>query len=381
MRKISNILVIASILSAVIVSCEQIENEPGEINNAPNINLSMKESINNLLVCPDNLEINEFNLKLLDRSNNLVTALSRAEFKDQIISLYDQKPIMAFDSIYSQYKKISSIDRLVTYDGVEYEVGVRFFNFDRCDPNKNPIVCIGTEIPNSDPIYDDNIVGWIIGEDGINQEILVTEEFAENTEHPLFIVVNGVYDEPDNNKSSIRGEKKSAAFKYGLKIYGQKITERYETWADSEYNVSWKIVPEGDTDGFSNPWMGYTFAHIKDIKKDQIINGGDDLTYEFKFYYFDNMVGYIYEFGEYWDTNHLLIGLTYEHDWYASLKTTSIEYETGKSLTIKYRASNSSDYYQKFSFIVGPYNDGNVYSWTSFDQRVLSKGYVDIKSY
>jgi len=372
MRKISNILLIMSLLSAVVISCEQAVSDPDEISSLPVNDQILKEPINTLLECPDNLEINEFNLKLLDRSKNLIAALiSRVDFKDQIISLYDQKPIMAFDSIYSHYKKISSIDRKVTYHDVEYEVGVRFYNYDKCDPSKNPIVCIGTEIPNSDPIYDDNIVGWIIGEDGINKEILISEEFADNTEHPLFIVVNGVYDKSDYNISSNQSEKKSISTNYQVEIYGEKITEEYEgRWSDSEYNVSW-LVDYWEYDGIASTY--YVYEHIADIKSREI---GDDLTYDFQFYEYNPVNGNVYSwFGT---SRRLILGVTYEHDWYASKKQVYIYDEEWQDYwTVDFRASGSDEYYQTFRIDIGM---GGSESWSSYDEQISGTGYVKIRS-
>jgi hypothetical protein len=255
---------------------------------------------------------------------------------------------------------------------------MNFYNMGACDLEKEAIICIGSEILDPDPVFEDKIVGWVLVKDGSKVEILVSEEFAKNTDHPLFIITNGVDEylieeaiqsSENNAKTSLKGTDSY----HGLRIYEEQINYRYEGSGDSEYNVAWIMELWSEISGYNGTSsMSCTRKHIKDIDKDEI---GDLLSHDFDFYHY---IGGYKNYSFYSGDRYLLSGVTYEHDWYASLKTKLVPTGFGFDAIIKFRASGSSEYYQPFCFDVGY---GGAYSWYSFDQTVYSKGLASFESF
>jgi len=317
---------------------------------------------------------------ILDRVESFSHKYSERQLlNDGFYSNFEGKKAIQFASLLPNYQSKKSTSQKVVLEGEEYDVGINFYNMGACDLNKVVIICIGSEILDSNPAFEDNIVGWALAEDGSMVEILVSEDFAESTDHPLFIVANGVDENiieganqnlENSSKTSLKGA--TSTIKYELKLDEEKITERYENSGDSEYNVSWIIEYYG-SNGYtgSSGMLDNTSKHIKDIKKTQI---GDLLDYETKFSWYVPGVANTYQF---LSTDRILFtGVTYEHDWYASLKTKSID--TGFHIaSIKFRSTSSSHYYQPFSFDIG---SGGSYGWYGFDQTVYSKGLAKFES-
>lgn len=380
MKKTSFIYVIC-LLFVSLVSCNKDSIDSPVQLNAELSALMLDTNAEDLLMSSEDQDLNTFNAELLDR----VVCFSdkfreRQLLNEGFFSRFEGKKSIEFASLLPDYQSKKSTNQKVVLNGVEYDVGMNFYNMGACDLDKEVIICIGSEILDLDPIYEDNIVGWVLAKDGSMVEILVSEDFAKNTDHPLFIITNGVDDDlieeaiqnPENNtNASLKGA--NSIIKYELKLDEEKINYRYENSGDSEYNVSWLIEYYSSTNGYTGTTpMPDTWKHIKDIKKRQI---GDLLDYEFKFYYFD----YAYGTENQWlySDRILFVGTTYEHDWYASLKTKNIPTGFGFDAIIKFRASSSSEYYQPFCFDIGP---GGTYGWYGFDQTVYSKGLAKFES-
>jgi hypothetical protein len=333
-------------------------------------------SIADLYLATDNSEVIKFNSDIQNYSEKVAKLIAEQTLNlESIFEKFGNRKTISFQSITSsQMAKNSSKEPSLYLDGLEYEVGIRCYNKKTCDPNLDIIVCIGTEIlAENEDLYEDKIAGWVVTRDSELLPVIISEEYANETKNPLFIVVNGVDDETENDldiTSDLANHKSTNSYSYDLDITSEKLEHRYENSGDSEYNVSWLI----DRAPFFDNSMGYTFAHIKDIKKTQI---NKNLSYTFDFYYYDPYDGYYYVFG---DEPLILAGVTYEHDWFASMKSIpmSYPYDNIHTVTIGYRASHSNDYYQKFIYELGTTNG---YSWGSFDERCTDKeGYVDIKA-
>lgn len=336
--------------------------------------IKSESTLNDLLLNTDNQELKLYNQSVIDYSKKFATLLLKN--KVNLESITDEfgvrKTIEYSKFMYYSGRKSTSDHTLIDIEGVEYEVGVRFYNMEKCDPKLDVIVCIGTELlPQTGGDFDEKILGWVVTKDSELLPVIISEDFAEETMNPLFIIVNGVDSETihDKNIAPVPTNKKSSlATQYDLNITGERLEHRYEGSGKSEFNVSWII----DKDGFGGGPMGYTFEHIKDISKSQI---NTNLTYGFDFYYLD-----IYGSGQWVFGNEplILVGVTYEHDWYASKKSISIPYDGTNSYTIEYRASGSNDYYQKFLYELGT---SGGYSWAGFDVRcTVKEGYLDIDS-
>ena len=363
-------------LFAILISfsCERLvtQNDFMSVNSYDVI--KSESTVNDLLLNTDNQELRLYNQSIIDYSKDFANQFSKNTLNlESITDEFGIRKTIEYSKIMSSSGRKSTSDNiLIDLEGIEYEAGVRFYNLEECDSSLDVIVCIGTEIlPQTEDDYNDKILGWVVTTDSELLPVIISEEFANETKNPLFIIVNGVDSETINDTKTVSVtviEKSSPATQYDLNITGERLEHRYEGSGKSEFNVSWII----DKDGFGGGPMGYTFENIKDIKKNQI---NTNLTYGFDFYYLD-----IYGSGQWVFGNEplILVGVTYEHDWYASKKSISIPYDGTNSYTIEYRASGSNDYYQKFLYELGT---AGGYSWGGFDVRCTDKeGYLDIDS-
>ncbi len=349
-------------LFAILISfsCERLvtQNDFMSVNSYDVI--KSESTVNDLLLNTDNQELRLYNQSIIDYSKDFANQFSKNTLNlESITDEFGIRKTIEYSKAMSfSGRKSTSDNILIDLEGIEYEAGVRFYNLEECDSSLDVIVCIGTEIlPQTEDDYNDKILGWVVTTDSELLPVIISEEFANETKNPLFIIVNGVDSETINDTKTVSVtviEKSSPATQYDLNITGERLEHRYEGSGKSEFNVSWII----DKDGFGGGPMGYTFEHIKDIKKNQI---NTNLTYGFDFYYVD-----IYGSGQWVFGNEslILVGVTYEHDWYASKKSISIPYDGTNSYTIEYRASGSNDYYQKFLYELGT---AGGYSWGGFD--------------
>lgn len=364
MKKIFGYL---SILLIFLVSCDDnLTNENADLELVSKI--SLDKPIESLLLS-NNVELQEFNSGLLIRTADLVESL-RVKEKDVIAleACYTEKTAIPFEKFFPEYSKKKSCNEKVVLKGLEYEIGIRFHNVNTADIEKSPIVCVGTEICNSEVLYEDKIVGWLVNGERTT-EVLVTKEYADTTSHPIFIVVNGTNDLDIDEIDAAQSTKKSAATVnsgYKLEIVDEKIDVNYDKHGKQEYNVSW-VFDEPTYDG----WGPYDRKHILDI------DNSDWSLQETVFSFYEHHEPQSDDVSSWNNCVRLLVGATYEHDWYASLKEIVV-YEGffGNDYTVEIRASGADEYYQTFVFEIGT----TATPWYSFNETVINKGSVQIKS-
>ena len=340
--------------------------------------LMLDTSVEDLFLSSVDHDLNTFNAELLHRVVYFSYKFrERQLLNEDFFSMFEGKKSIEFASLIPDYQSKKSTNQKVVLNGVEYDVGMNFYNMGACDLDKEVIICIGSEILDPDPVFEDKIIGYVLAKDGSKVAILVSEEFAKNTDHPLFIITNGVDDvlieEVNQNlEYNTNASLKGTSSNFELRIYEEQIDYRYEKSGDSEYNVAWVMEIWSDISGYNGVAMNCTREHIKDIDKNEI---GDLLSHDFSFYH---EVGGYKNYYFYDGDRYLLSGVTYEHDWYASLKTKLVPTDFGFDAIIKFRASGSSEYYQPFCFDVGY---GGEYSWYIFDQTINSKGLASFESF
>jgi hypothetical protein len=370
------LIVCCATIIACLYSCNKDSIESPVQLDAELSALMLDINVEELLLSSVDHDLNTFNAELLDRVVYFSVKLrERRLLNEDFFSMFKGKKSLEFASLFKEYQSKKSTNQKVVLNGIEYGVGMNFYNMGACDLDKEVIICIGSEIIDPDPVFEDKIAGYVLAKDGSKVAILVSEEFAKSTDHPLFIITNGVDEKESNQKPEnilIASLKSTSTYNmYELKLDEEQINYRYERSGDSEYNVSWFIIYYGESGGFV-PFMPHTWEHIKDIKKTQI---GDPLDYEIKFYYWDFVAGTVNQWM--YDDRILFVGVTYEHDWYASLKTINIPSGHDFDVIIEFRATGSNEYYQPFCFDIGP---GGSYGWLNFDQTVYSKGYAKFES-
>lgn len=193
--------------------------------------------------------------------------------------------------------------------------------------------------------YEDYIVAWYSDGNGNFQEILINEETAMSTTHPIFIIDNAEsFTETNKYSSNLKGQASTTGTIRQV-IDQYKINYRYDKSRRSEY--SYEIVYRYNGGGYS--YGGYR-TEIREIHKRDIG----------KMFYNDFDI---------WQIQHIenLSGInlvTFEYDWWASKKSV---YSPG-SIIVQCRMKYNNEYYQSFHI---PINQSITTS--------SSKGYIKVK--
>ncbi len=212
-------------------------------------------------------------------------------------------------------------------------------NAKNADATKRPLIALGTSVDDELSGMDqftDYIVAWYANGDGSFEEILINEETAMNTTHPIYILDNAQFASAQPSKSNSKletfeqGELKGANSSTMQVIDRYKIAHRYDGSKRSEYSYKLEYWMDG------NPSAGGNRTLIKDIHKNDIND-------------------YFYNDVDIWQLNHVTVtGLsmaTFEYDWYASNKCVTTPGD-GANAEIDCRMKYSHEYYQRVYFDV-----------------------------
>jgi hypothetical protein len=246
-------------------------------------------------------------------------------------------------------------------------------NLENADMSKAPIISAGTCVnANIHPIeeLEDYIVAWLItGEDEF-QEVLISEEMAFETTHPIFIIDNAEEDIFNRTKQvQLNPESRSSNTKNQqtawYATYEHMIWNRFDNTKKSEFAISAGMIDENGNVYNLLRHSNNTVQHWKvmyDIhKNDQGVwkQIWRQFTIENVIPFEDNYV--------FWNA--------YERDWYASPKDVGVAERFGDWVYLVGNMSKSSDVYgfeEPEDVDVNPLAMENIYyNWARWYQDPL----------
>lgn len=221
----------------------------------------------------------------------------------------------------------------------EYIPAIFVANIETADPEKqaifSPGIDLNTEIPEVSE-YEDYIVAWLIEENGTFEEILINEEMAMNTQHPIFIVDNAEEEITHRPKSEVeihvpesKDQSNSWYSSYDYQLFYRWETSNYSEFAITAYLIKpagvWLILERNS--GATEHWK-----KIDDVHKNNIGN----VLYHWEQICDMSVVPF---------TQNYIFWNTYEYDWNRSNKYlgTASRYNYTQPLVGKMKYSG--DYY------------------------------------
>ncbi len=268
---------------------------------------------------------------------------SSSSFTDQTAA-YNQLNNLLVNSDFT-YQSNSTL-RNETYN---FFPAVYIPNLAIADFNKEPIICAAIEVNSSLPEmeeYEGYIVGWYYDENNNLNEILINEQEAMNTTHPVIIIVPDTENDKNSSQEDIHKiNNKSTKTIVNKTIDEYKINYRYDSSNRSEYSYSVAYV-------FNNGGIqhgGYR-EEIAEIHKDDI---GVLFTNDYAIWQISQM-----------NDLYSVYFVTFEYDWFATKKNVYMD-----NVGVGCRMTNPGDYYQRLSIIMT-------------DQTTISseKGYIKVKT-
>ena len=367
MKHQRNLIIVLISVVAFFYSCQKKTFETSDEAGSNLEVISLKK-----LLSGDDFEDNNVNTKMVDLTKTL-----KKRFDEKSITLtLKKKNVRAKEFLSEKDSKLHS----VTYNNNEYDLGYIVYNLDNFNSNLSPIIAIGSAIEHNG--QDDLIPAWEKDDDNRWSFFLLSEETANETKNPILIlnpidekiadesleVSKGMPEKPMIQDKGL-GKSKAAGLTYRIKIDREKIDYKYENDGNAEFYVSWII----DAFGF-----GYSYEYERKKVCSIDISGfnsdlGDLLGHDFWFYWKEKQGTTTYEH-YYFNSDYKtrIIGATYEHDWYASLKFVSV---SGHQVPI--RAKYRHEYYQRIDFNI-PAFEGNSVSTVS--ESIYEKGKLEITS-
>lgn len=216
-------------------------------------------------------------------------------------------------------------------------------NLDVADMSKAPIISGGTCVnANQHPdmlAYEDYIVAWLINGENDYTELLINEEMAMNTDHPIFIIDNAEDFISTRQKQVFQIESADAMSTKNQETawystYEHMIWNRFDNTNNSEFTITaaqidnMGVVKLVVRDGiYYQEWKEINKIHKNDLGK--TINKWVEFT-------INKVTPFDFNF-IFWNT--------YERDWYASEKGLGQGTRNGKTVYLYGRRSNSSDIY------------------------------------
>ncbi len=239
----------------------------------------------------------------------------------------------------------------------EYIPAIYVPNWETADFEKQPLICPGVEV-NSELAgmedYEDYIVAWYYDEMGNLMEILINEEDAMNTTHPVFIFDNAEEDATKREKSAMVYNTpqplKSAmtTTEYHSKEF--QINHRYEGSGSSEFCITGAQIDESGNAHLICIRNG-SFSSWKQISSVSKRNIGR-LFSEWKHFCSNDV--------EPFNSNYIFWN-TYERDWSKSAKSLGQATRNGTTIYLNGNRRYSSE-------------------WYAYDPSVLNNNPVDLNT-
>jgi hypothetical protein len=325
------------------------------------------------LVTGEDIEDNNVNTQIISLTKILKNRLDEKSFNLNL----KKKNIRAKEFLAEKDAELQT----VVYDNNKYDLAYTVYNFENCDSNLTPIIAIGSSIEHNG--QQDLIPAWEKDDGNRWTFILLSEKAANETKNPV-LILNPIEEKIADESLAVSkempkkpmtpdkrlGNSKAAGLTYKIKIDKEKINYKYENDGNAEFYVSWII----DAFGF-----GYSYEYERKKVCNIDIKGwnselGDLLGHDFWFYWKEK-AGTTTSYKHYAfnsDYKTRIIGATYEHDWYASLKFVSV---SGHQVPI--RAKYNHEYYQRIDFDI-PAFEGNSVSVVS--KSINEKGKLELTS-
>jgi len=158
----------------------------------------------------------------------------------------------------------------------EYIPAIHVPNAETADMNKQPLVSPGFEVNCELPgmeQYEGYIVAWYYDNKGNQKEILINEETAMNTSHPVFIIDNAEAEATNTKKSKIDYSTKKPEIDYSDSSHQMKSTMSRTEYHSCEYQINKRYESWGKSE------FCITGAHINENGGVQLICRRDDGTY------------------------------------------------------------------------------------------------------
>jgi hypothetical protein len=249
-------------------------------------------------------------------------------------------------------------------------------NIEIADYTKLPIICPGLEVNvelSGNEGYEDYIVGWIKNDQGGFDEIILNEEIAMSTTHPVLIMDNAAIEMINRDKNNLKNPlipKTTSETLPEIVSYEHQIKQRYDNTTYSEFTIT-AIGFDPDGAVYSDPFKknngdATNLMKINDVHKNNIgvtlnvwrdlyssDNGMDLTTPGLKIYY--NL---------------------YERDWNRSRKALGTITVSGTNYYLDGKMKYSGDYYGfKPTGLIGSMNISDILnSWADWDEFIyLSK--------
>jgi hypothetical protein len=222
----------------------------------------------------------------------------------------------------------------------EYIPAIFLVNPELADFSKQPFITPGVAV-NSEIAglgkFDDYIVAWIADEDGDFHEVLINEEFAMTTNHPIFSVDNAENEmlnrkRAQNTFSSLDLSTKNPSTAW-YSTHEYRINYRYESNGDSEFTITAaRIDPNGGANlVLRNDNSTVTlFKEIASVDKDDV---GKDL---------ERWMQFCSEAPIPFEQNFIFFN-TYERDWWESDKSLGQATRNGTTIYLSGRRPSSSE--------------------------------------
>lgn len=260
-----------------------------------------KYSQNEIIMKQANLSSNKcFNLNELASINSLKSA--------------NEKYLNLISAIKNADLKHTSTNPLKSGVIEEYVPAIHIVNLETADMNKQPLICPGFEV-NSEIAglenYEDYIVAWFYDENDSLNEILINEEIAMATSHPVFVIDNADQETMAIEKSALQANStislKSLALNYDIRSFEYQINHRYEGSGKSEFCITAGLINESGSTFYCLNNGADLWTEIAEVHKDYI---GDPL-YKWQAICNQDIEPYASNY-LYWNT--------YERDWFNSSK-------------------------------------------------------------
>ena len=310
-----------------------------------------------LVINEEDQEDEAINWKLIEISEKLKPALLNSSVRNQIISLAKEnekefvslgKLIENIPEIRDLFKEVNSFNGdsfSMTHQGTDYEAVINIPNIKIADFSLEPFISPGIEIEDNDDLgIRDNIFAWMLTDNIVFEEVVISEKRAMATKNPLFVVGPHPIEDADNiqnindlppvqqtQESSTAELRDPVAFH----MNEYRINHRYEASGRSEFAMTAaRIDPGGAVTGLvlrkSN---GNYVSELKlhEVKKKNIGK---------------NLSGWKHISIDYSPRNDYFIFFnTYERDWYHSSKNLGGGTAYGTTVYLSGKRKYTSEYY------------------------------------
>lgn len=373
-KEISAITIDNQIFSVNPIDVEQFVGNPNDIDDEK-INRQLleiaitareyfrKNSQNEIIMNKSKFSSNKcFNLKELSSINSLKSA------SKEYLNL-----ISAINKTDLKHKSNNSLKSGIIE---EYVPAIHFVNLETADINKRPFICPGFEVKSELTgleEFEDYIVAWFYDDEDKLHEILINEEMAMATTHPVLVIDNAEAELLNQEKStSVISEVsilKSTNLWTEIKSLDYQINLRYEGSGNSEFCITAVLIDETGT-----------------VMK--CLNGGFDLWTEISEVGPSYIGSPLYKWQPICSSDlqplssNFIFWNTYERDWFNTTKTLGSATRNGTTIELTGNRKYSDEWYgiDPSQLNSNPLDISYIYNYNS-KMYSNSKGHLNFIKY